>query len=254
MIQSGFNGEYVDADAMFGCGNVAAVPPLPEVGYAAVSMTGDTMFQLLCLALLLATVLLLRHRSELQTVAAGLWSGFAEEAESNRKTTLPNGFLRAALLAGIFAATTLVVRTLLPRLPEELLPETVWAAPVSAAAVAVAFAAVWIYQWTVLQAVALVTGSRDFIALLIYVKKACFAASALFAAPVILLSALANDIGHIWFYIIAAECCILAFLFLKETFMLFIRKKVPIFQWFLYLCTVEAFPLTLICASIARLR
>lgn len=256
MIQTELNGRYVDAAGMFGCGNTLSVPPLPESEGATMTgaVGGDAVLQLLCLGLLFSLVLLAGYRGELRRVASGLWSGYAEEAESNRKTAISNGFFTAAALTGVLAATIAIVRTSLLWLPDGLLPDRLWVAPVSAGAVIAGLLAVALYQWSVLQVVGLVTDRRDFISTLLYVKKACFSATAMLTAPVILLSALSSGIGETWFYILAGECFILSFLFLKETFVLFIRKKVPIFQWFLYLCTVEAFPLTLICASIARFR
>ena len=43
-----------------------------------------------------------------------------------------------------------------------------------------------------------------------------------------------------------------AFLYLKESLNLFISKKISILHWFLYLCTVEIFPVSLLWLSLVR--
>ena len=52
--------------------------------------------------------------------------------------------------------------------------------------------------------------------------------------------------GGVWFCIIAVELAAAAVLYLKETLNLFLSKKVSILHWFLYLCTVEVFPVSLL--------
>jgi len=52
--------------------------------------------------------------------------------------------------------------------------------------------------------------------------------------------------GGVWFCIIAVELAAAAALYLKETLNLFLSKKVSILHWFLYLCTVEVFPVSLL--------
>lgn len=257
MIRNEVSGRYVDAAEMFGSLNDVAMQPAESVdeGLAAWSaLGGDTAFQLLCLGLLVTIALLLHYRNAVGTLATVLWRGFTEDFESNRKdTTLTSGFFKIAGVTGIVAMTTALVRTT-PLWLTDGVVEREWIVPAAAAAVTAVTAAIALYQWLLLSATAFVADGRDFIATLLYIKKVYFVAVAIFIAPVVLLSALSPEAGGTGFYILAAECLILSFLFLKETFMLFIRKKVPIFQWFLYLCTVEAFPLTLICASIARFR
>ncbi|MCH5330486.1 MAG: DUF4271 domain-containing protein [Alistipes sp.] len=221
------------------------------------SVSDEPAFQLLAVVLLFCIALLLSHRYELRALISGLGRSFAEDFDSSRKLTpLTNGFFNIAALTGVVAITLVMVKYSMLWLPEEALRDIdpVWAVPAAAAAVLAAVSAVTLYEWTVIKAAGFIGGSRDFADTLLYVKRACFSLAALMLSPVILLSAPAAGHSRMWLYTIATECIILLLIFLKETLLLFVRKKIPIFQWFLYLCAVEAFPLTLICASIARLR
>ena len=259
MIQREVSDRFADAAGMFGEESFTAIPPLTDFNVSESALppvtTGDAVFQGLCLLLLFCIALLMRYRYELQSLLSGLVRGFAEDFESSRKlTALTNGFFRMTSLTGVLTVAVIAVKYLFFILPSTLEVEKMFVVPGAAAGVVAAIAAVALYQRIVLLVVGFVSGNGDFTDTLWYVKRACFAVTALALAPVVLLSALSSHSGMGWLYLIALECFILAFVFLKETFVLFIRKKIPIFQWFLYLCTVEAFPLTLICASIARFR
>ena len=247
---------YVDAAQMFGSESWAAATPPADVSVAAASADGgDVFFQLLCILLLFSIALLLRYRYELGVLLSGLGRGFSEEFDSGRKVTaLSDGFFNTSIVTGMLTVAVVAVKYAALWRPD--LPEIrpVWTDPATALFAVAAIAAVAAYERLLLMVIGAVTGSRDFIEALLYVKRVCFSTVALALSPVVLLSALSPGDSRGWLWFFVGECLILSFLFLKETFVLFIRKKVPIFQWFLYLCTVEAFPLTLICASIARLR
>ena len=66
-------------------------------------------------------------------------------------------------------------------------------------------------------------------------------------SPALLLFALCpRSTGGLWFCIIVIELIITVGLYLRETLNLFIAKKISILHWFLYLCTVEIFPISLL--------
>ena len=254
---------FVDAAQMFGDESVVVVPPettvaaadMQSVWTAADAAGYDIVFEGLCIVLLFCIALLLRYGFELRTLISGLFRGFAEELESNRKmTSLTNGFFRTSNITAVLAITIVALKYAELWFPAAVPLDPIWMAPCAALAVVVSVAATALWQYVVLWMVKIVTGGRDFVDTLLYVKQASFSTVAAVLAPTVLLSALSPKTERWWVYVIAAECLVLAFIFLKETFVLFIRKKIPIFQWFLYLCTVEAFPITLIWASIARFR
>ena len=256
MNPSEVSGRFVDAATMFGSESVSAVPALTGRMDAVVApATDDIVFQGLCLLLLFFIGVLLRYRYELRELLGGLVRSFSADFESGRKlTALTGGFLNAAAVTGILAMAIVAVKYLPLWMPEVPFVEPQWLTAAAAVAVVAASGVVILCERVMLSVIGLVAGSRDFAESVIYVKRACFAVVSLALSPVVLISALSADDDLRWFYFIVAECVVLTIFFLKETFVLFIRKKIPIFQWFLYLCTVEAFPLTLICASIARFR
>jgi hypothetical protein len=56
----------------------------------------------------------------------------------------------------------------------------------------------------------------------------------------------------VWRWLLAADIALVCALFLIRSLRLFLRKKIPILHWILYLCAVELFPLSLVWLSIAR--
>ena len=54
----------------------------------------------------------------------------------------------------------------------------------------------------------------------------------------------------LWSMIVLLAVC--AIIFVKETFFFFVSQKISILHWFLYLCALEIFPLSLILAPILR--
>ena len=84
-------------------------------------------------------------------------------------------------------------------------------------------------------------------------KMLHFSATILFVAPMLILSLLtAGRLAQIALFTSVAICSISLILFVKETFLLFRAQRFSIFHWFLYLCALEIFPLSLLLAPIAR--
>ena len=75
-----------------------------------------------------------------------------------------------------------------------------------------------------------------------------------FLCPLILLFLLASpDTGHILSFGILILGGALLLLYLKESLMLFLSKKISILHWFLYLCAVEIFPVSFVWLSLTRI-
>ena len=103
------------------------------------------------------------------------------------------------------------------------------------------------YQMAVVRLAGAVTISQPFISQLVLLKRTYFALGVIVTSPVLLLFALCpRGTGGVWFCIIIIELAITAGLYLRETLNLFITKKISILHWFLYLCTVEIFPISLL--------
>ena len=72
-------------------------------------------------------------------------------------------------------------------------------------------------------------------------------------APLMILTLLTEGlIAKIALYTSVAVCSLSLILFIKETFLLFRSQRFSIFHWFLYLCALEIFPLSLLLAPIVR--
>ena len=103
------------------------------------------------------------------------------------------------------------------------------------------------YQTIAVRLAGALTLSQPFIAQLMLLKRTCFALGMILISPPLLLFALCpQGTGGVWFCIIAVELAAAAVLYLKETLNLFLSKKVSILHWFLYLCIVEVFPVSLL--------
>lgn len=120
-------------------------------------------------------------------------------------------------------------------------------------ATTVAVSAVTLYQRILLQCAGAITVSRPFIAQLIQLKRTYFAMAVIGAAPVLLLFVLTTaDSARLWLYLLLFESAVAAILYLKESLGLFLSKNISILHWFLYLCAVELFPVSLIWLLITR--
>ena len=78
-------------------------------------------------------------------------------------------------------------------------------------------------------------------------KMLHFAATITIIAPLLVLVLLAEGL-----VVKISLCFISIILFIKESFFLFRAQRFSIFHWFLYLCALEIFPLSLLMAPIVR--
>ena len=98
-----------------------------------------------------------------------------------------------------------------------------------------------------------VTLRRDVCIGIWHIKLLHFSCVILLTAPSLLIMLLNSGfVAEIALYISVTISSISLFLFIKETFLLFRAQRVSIFHWFLYLCTLEIFPLSLLLAPILR--
>ncbi|MEG0788951.1 MAG: DUF4271 domain-containing protein [Alistipes sp.] len=102
-------------------------------------------------------------------------------------------------------------------------------------------------EWLLLKIVGIATLTQNFITNLIFIKRTFFALSVVVVPPTLLLFALCPDQGGaVWAWITAVEVVLILLLFLQRTLLLFISEKLSIFHWFLYLCIVEIFPISIL--------
>lgn len=98
-----------------------------------------------------------------------------------------------------------------------------------------------------------VTLTRDLSGELIRQKILLFGLGSLLASPALILLLLTpTEAGKGWLGWTLLVGFSVVILFLKESFVLFMRKKISILHWFLYLCAVECFPVSLIWLLLIR--
>ena len=119
-----------------------------------------------------------------------------------------------------------------------------------AVAVCIAVAA---YQYAALRMAGAVTLEQPLVAQLLRLKYTYFSFGAVVVSPALLLFALApSGADGVWIGLAAAGSAVTAVLYVRETLYLFLGKKISILHWFLYLCTVELFPVSLLGLLAAR--
>ena len=236
--------------ALFGEASITA-EPLRMQSAPPVSLTENAVFQSFVL-LLAATYAMLLYRN-LGDVRTLLDRISRDTATGQRLSEDPGGsgfsrFLNIATTIGMLFMGVMVVKygdSLMPdQLGETLSHGAVLALSLLATA---ACCGVVVYQMAVVRLAGAVTISQPFISQLVLLKRTYFSLAVIVTSPALLLFALCpRGTGGVWFCIIIIELAVTAGLYLRETLNLFIAKKISILHWFLYLCTVEIFPISLL--------
>lgn len=247
--------DTVTAAEMFGPASVVA-GSAPHGAAAAGSLTASPLFHCAVVLLLLWYMLsIYRHPELIRAVRMRILSpdtSSSERLHDGRNSAGYTHFVVPMAMAGVLFASILLVKCAEAFMPAGLaLPAdaSLWSAPVMAAV----FIATAAFQIVLLWITGRVTVSRQLIAALLYVKELYFGFALFLLTPALLLYALCPPgEGRLLAAVVAAEVLFVAVLFLRETILLFMAKKVSILHWFLYLCTVEIFPATFFCLAAVR--
>lgn len=247
----------VGAEEFFGQQSLLVTPrpvvPQPQ------RLTDELPFQGLVLLLtLLFGLLLYRNPGDMRALVGRV----AFERRDSERTSDESGnagftrFLNIALALGFLLAGVTAVRLCdRPDIAQELLRMGSGStlSLLLALGVGLLFLLVYLYGILLLRAVGGVTLTSGFTTQLIRIKRGYAALGAIILAPVILLFAL-SPLGSdtLWAGVLTAGWLITFLLYLRETFALFISKKVSILHWILYLCAVEIFPVTLLWLLVVR--
>ena len=244
------------AAAVFGPASVEAAPrTLPPSG--APSLTDNAVFQsfVLLLAATYAT-LLYRNIGDIRTLVGHI----SRDAASRQRLSEDQGssgfsrFLHIVTAIGMLFLGVFAVKygdALMPR----LLTDTLSHGAVLAMSLLATLActAIVACQTALVRIAGAVTVSQPFVSQLMLLRRTYFALAVIVTSPALLLFALCpRGTGNVWFSVITIELAMTAFLYLKESLNLFISKKISILHWFLYLCTVEIFPVSLLWLSLVR--
>ena len=244
----------VSAEEMFGA--QSRIVEVVDRAEPMQTLVGDWLFQLLSVVLLFAVVLFIaRHRRRVSNMLVRLLKGHLPDdyASGRRDEVLTRTFLHTSSFIGIMLLTLFCVKYAPMWMPESLIPSEGWMSTVAALYVLVGVVAIALFEYALLWVVGKVTRGEEVVGAILYMKRSGFSLAAIALSPIFLMGVLSSEnLTGSWNIVLFVECSILVLLFIKETRALFIEKKIPIFHWILYLCTVEAFPLSLIWALIVR--
>lgn len=220
----------------------AASEPLP---------TDNALFQGFLLLVGVAFVLLVYHN--IADVRTLLNHTFRDPASDKRSFQEPSGSRYTRLLRTTTAIGFLFIGILAVRCSQPyagLLPAAHFsfaATLLLCIAVALAGGVVAGVQALVLRAVGAITLTQSMLTQLRQLRMRYFAAAVvLVAAPVMLYVLTPAEEGFLWFVLMIIGLVVTLFLYLRETLTLFLAKKVSFVHWFLYLCCVELFPVSLL--------
>jgi hypothetical protein len=128
-----------------------------------------------------------------------------------------------------------------------------WVAPAVALVVALGVVCVVLVEVGILKMAGWVTVSGIFTRAIVQTKRNTLSAASMLLVPLVAVWSGVNPVRDtIVGYIIVAVAVALSVLFAMNTLRAFIRQKVSVLIWFLYLCTVEIFPLAAALLMVSR--
>ncbi len=160
-------------------------------------------------------------------------------------------FLNAAVGLGILALSLSGIRVadiLGGARMADVLSE--WAVTLLAPVVWLLLGVIFAYQLVVLNASGAITYSQKFVSDLRYLRKVNFSVASVLLTPLFLMYAMSGQTGFSALSVIILVVILGVGVFhLERTYLLFVDEKISKLYWFLYLCTVEIFPVTLLLLS-----
>ena len=236
--------------------------PADAAGVAASYVSGagfssTTLYHAVALLLLICYVAVLYRSPELlKSLRDYIFSPGSvrdQHLNDNRTNDPLRGFSWSRMLLDTLFVCTAVLRAV-----DLVAPQAAAVVPLSlrllaVPAVAALFCMTLAWQTSLLAVAGTVTVSRPLTTAIGRVRAIYFRLATVVLTPVLLLWALAaGAAGRAFEGVILLGGLFIAVAFLRETFLLFMSKKLSIYHWILYLCTVEAFPLSLICLLAVR--
>lgn len=243
-----FDGGYraVSADVMFGDGTTLVEPE--PVMLLESSFVDSVVYQILILvSFILYLHMLLHSWGFIGIIWGNLFSVHSERRMANEGGELPLSYFKVAAIAvGILMVALVGVRiadvALAPDSPIYYSPLGLFAPVVSLLFVLVFVA--WLYALHVLTGLVTQSSSADelsSISLINFVRYVVLLyplVGAWLVAPIEELRG--------WSIALMIGTALLLLIYLKDTFVFFIAKKIPILYWILYLCTAFLLPLSFV--------
>ena len=177
----------------------------------------------------------------------------ADRVGERRRSDIFYGFLGKLFLLGAAFVGVMAMLEVVGEQAERwgLTQSVVMSVPLLSIAV---FMAIIIFQYIELLIIGIVTRSLPEVFAVMRLRLTYFVFFTVIAAPILLVSQLgAQESYDIWFGLGVAASVLALMLYLRESLLFFISKKISILHWFLYLCTVEILPLTLLWQLVVRI-
>ena len=177
----------------------------------------------------------------------------ADRVGERRRSDIFYGFLGKLFLLGAAFVGVMAMLEVVGEQAERwgLTQGVVMSVPLLSIAV---FMAIIIFQYIELLIIGIVTRSLPEVFAVMRLRLTYFVFFTVIAAPILLVSQLgARESYDIWFGLGVAASVLALMLYLRESLLFFISKKISILHWFLYLCTVEILPLTLLWQLVVRI-
>ena len=116
------------------------------------------------------------------------------------------------------------------------------------------FLAIIVFQYVELILIGAVTRSLPEVFALVRLRLTYFVFFTVVSSPILLVSQMgAEQSNELWQGLGLIVSALVLMLYLRESLLFFISKKISILHWFLYLCTVEILPLTLLWQLVVRI-
>ncbi len=220
-----------------------------------VMMPGAVVVQVMSIAVFLAyAVLLYLFSGEVNSVVREIKSapGAQSGDSGNRNYLLLNWTAHAV---GVCAVSVFVCRILFVYAPGALCGAAPkWLVALLGVAVTAVVESVMMLQRSAVLAAGYVTQSDSFARSLLHLRKIHFTMFGVIVVPVMLLY---SSFGGEWDTAFLYTCLFMTagvvFVYLWKSCVLFVGQKISILYWFLYLCTVELFPISLVISILLRI-
>ena len=177
----------------------------------------------------------------------------ADRVGERRRSEIFYGFLGKLFLLGAAFVGVLAMLSIVGEhtMQVGLTQDVMMAVPLIAVAV---FLVVIVFQYIELLIVGVVIRSLPAVFAIMRLRLTYFVFFTVIAAPILLISQMGQAESYeVWGSLGLVATFLSLMLYLRESLQFFISKKISIFHWFLYLCTVEILPLTLLWQLVVRI-
>ena len=177
----------------------------------------------------------------------------ADRVGERRRSEIFYGFLGKLFLLGAAFVGVLAMLSIVGEhtMQVGLTQDVMMAVPLIAVAV---FLVVIVFQYIELLIVGVVVRSLPEVFAIMRLRLTYFVFFTVIAAPILLISQMGQAESYeVWCSLGLVATFLSLMLYLRESLQFFISKKNSILHWFLYLCTVEILPLTLLWQLVVRI-